>query len=347
MIKKVIFALIVLLFFSLLSEAALRFYFFAENGFRKSPLISYVNDDSLGYTPVPGFSLSYFTMDSLGFRSNGNRQTGGKTILCIGGSTTFGTGNSDKETFPAQLESVLRESGNNVRVINAGVSGYSSRQLALRHTGLLNKTRPDIVIINSCWNTGHHVQKYFKNDHLPTYWLFEHSLVFRSVDRMLRKSAISLHYRVWPDDSVLLARQDSIAESIEITRNYRKDMGKIVGLNLLNDAKTIILYPPSLIYSDNIESAIACFAGSKYENTDTLFFEIGLAGNKIRDKSWLAIQDLKDGGSLYYLDLNPEFKSMSCTERAAFFYDQIHPIAAGNKIIAKTIAEFIIENNLL
>jgi len=49
-------------------------------------------------------------------------------IVCLGDSTTFGTGSNDDETYPAQLQNILRRRypGRNVEVINAGIPGYSS-----------------------------------------------------------------------------------------------------------------------------------------------------------------------------------------------------------------------------
>jgi acyl-CoA thioesterase-1 len=47
-------------------------------------------------------------------------------IVALGASTVQGYGVSPSESFPAQLESMLRARGSNTRVINAGVYGESS-----------------------------------------------------------------------------------------------------------------------------------------------------------------------------------------------------------------------------
>lgn len=49
-----------------------------------------------------------------------------KTILFFGDSLTAGYGLSVEEAFPALIEKKLREKGNNVKVINAGLSGETS-----------------------------------------------------------------------------------------------------------------------------------------------------------------------------------------------------------------------------
>jgi acyl-CoA thioesterase-1 len=45
------------------------------------------------------------------------------TVVALGASNTFGKGVSRSQSYPAQLETLLRAKGLNVRVINAGVNG--------------------------------------------------------------------------------------------------------------------------------------------------------------------------------------------------------------------------------
>jgi lysophospholipase L1-like esterase len=47
-------------------------------------------------------------------------------IVVLGDSMVFGHGVDDRESFPNQLESILRERGRNVDVINAGIKGYGT-----------------------------------------------------------------------------------------------------------------------------------------------------------------------------------------------------------------------------
>jgi acyl-CoA thioesterase-1 len=45
------------------------------------------------------------------------------TIVALGASNTYGRGVARNQSYPAQLEAMLRAKGLNVRVINAGVNG--------------------------------------------------------------------------------------------------------------------------------------------------------------------------------------------------------------------------------
>jgi lysophospholipase L1-like esterase len=68
-------------------------------------------------------------------------------ILSLGESTTFGIGVGDDETYSARLETLLQGwRGRPVRVINAGVSAYSSTQSLLYLQGRGLRLEPDLVL---------------------------------------------------------------------------------------------------------------------------------------------------------------------------------------------------------
>ena len=66
----------------------------------------------------------------------------GSTILCFGDSLTRGTGAPRGESYPAVLQEIT-----GCRVINAGIPGEISAQGRLRLPQLLQRHRPDLVII--------------------------------------------------------------------------------------------------------------------------------------------------------------------------------------------------------
>lgn len=76
----------------------------------------------------------------------------GFRVLALGDSCTFGVGVDDDETWPAQLERLLRDRGVDAEVINAGVPGYTAFQgkrfLETRGIGL----EPDLVIATFGFN---------------------------------------------------------------------------------------------------------------------------------------------------------------------------------------------------
>lgn len=119
----------------------------------------YQIDPTYIYRTVPG-SKDCEPIDSEGFRSD---PTGSlradKTIVVIGDSYVYGTYAADDETFPYQLERILRSRGNNANVVNAGIPGYGTDQEYLYLTQyVLGRVHPDLVI----WTI--HENDWFDND---------------------------------------------------------------------------------------------------------------------------------------------------------------------------------------
>jgi lysophospholipase L1-like esterase len=107
----------------------------------------------LGYTPKPNFKSKKNQHNQFGFRGEKIKQLKDEStyrIICIGGSTTYGTAVEDyKNTYPYLLEKQLNDSGKKkIEVINAGVKGYSSFESLLNFQLNLLEFNPDLIIIN-------------------------------------------------------------------------------------------------------------------------------------------------------------------------------------------------------
>ena len=74
-------------------------------------------------------------------------------IIAFGDSLTAGLGVASEEAYPAQLQRRLDESGYQVRVINAGVSGETSAG-GLRRVSWVLKSQPNLVILELGGNDG-------------------------------------------------------------------------------------------------------------------------------------------------------------------------------------------------
>jgi acyl-CoA thioesterase I len=53
-------------------------------------------------------------------------------IVALGASNTYGEGVERHESYPAQLELILRASGHDVRILNAGIYGNKTGQMLAR-----------------------------------------------------------------------------------------------------------------------------------------------------------------------------------------------------------------------
>jgi acyl-CoA thioesterase I len=68
------------------------------------------------------------------------------TIIAFGDSLTMGYGLPASESYPAQLEAALRTEGYSAKVINAGVSGETTRG-NLERAKFIRGQNPDIVLL--------------------------------------------------------------------------------------------------------------------------------------------------------------------------------------------------------
>jgi acyl-CoA thioesterase-1 len=75
------------------------------------------------------------------------------TVVALGASNTYGKGVARNQAFPAQLETILRAKGLNVRVINAGINGDTTEGMLRRMNGAVpNGT--SVVILQPGGNDG-------------------------------------------------------------------------------------------------------------------------------------------------------------------------------------------------
>ncbi len=156
---------ILILFFSILitlffCEIAYRFYefYFYKRQLRKL--------DKFILEPLPNEPILQFKLKSNGFllwqskityriNSHGFRDyefpveknKGLYRIIILGDSYTFGWGLNIEDTYPKVLESLFRNDGYAVYVINAGVYGYNTQQESLFFKKELLKYNPNLVII--------------------------------------------------------------------------------------------------------------------------------------------------------------------------------------------------------
>lgn len=84
-------------------------------------------------------------------------------VAVVGGSTTFGSGMNDEDTWPSRLQAML---GDGFRVTNFGMPGYSSAESVVQMALLVPESRPDIVVVYQGWNDLHN---YHETDLGPDY----------------------------------------------------------------------------------------------------------------------------------------------------------------------------------
>jgi hypothetical protein len=117
----------------------------------------YVDHPVRGYSLKPGARHRYVTPEvdvAMDISSDGLRDTtlavlqrADYRVLAVGNSFTMGLAVAAQDTWSKQLERLLAERGRRtVSVVNAGVAGYSPRQIRLRMEELLPIVRPRVVV---------------------------------------------------------------------------------------------------------------------------------------------------------------------------------------------------------
>lgn len=282
--------------------------------------------------------LTRVNINSLGFRGEEIKATKYRIII-VGDSFTFGSGVEDNETFSSLIEHNLNGKGYDVKVINAGVKGWSPDQyyLFIKHEAL--KYNPDIIIIgfyggNDVEETGlleyrgkieekkieypsfsFKLKKFFaKNSHLYNFLIVK-AMQNPLLDRFLIERGIfAEHYKPF------------------FTRNpadYERDEEKVgvilketIRILKEKNVSVIILYIPSIeeVSDRYYENAIKLFPNSSIERTRprNLVLRIGKETNT-------SIVDLT-----YFLD------------EESYFPNDLHWNQKGHSIAAK----FLINESL-
>lgn len=105
-----------------------------------------------------GLRVASAALRHLGSRSDEAPLDGGRRVLCVGDSHTYGSAVPREGAYPAQLQAYLNRVDPEGRytVINRGAPGMNSAQAAHLLPWLLRRDDPDIVVlwagINDAWN---------------------------------------------------------------------------------------------------------------------------------------------------------------------------------------------------
>lgn len=99
-----------------------------------------------------GLNPTYESHNSLGYRGAEvavPKPDGVFRIVAMGGSTTYGISLNARETYPAQLEKILREDYgySHVEVVNAGVVAYTSWESLVNFQFRIIDLQPDLLLV--------------------------------------------------------------------------------------------------------------------------------------------------------------------------------------------------------
>lgn len=112
-------------------------------------------DDALGFRLRPGAQTAHYQINAQGFRgpeADPVKPAGTYRIVTLGGSTTFGWGVAETETYSRLLEAQLKAAcvpslAGRIEVLNGGVPGYTSGQDLAALEARWLAYQPDLILV--------------------------------------------------------------------------------------------------------------------------------------------------------------------------------------------------------
>ena len=285
--------------------------------------------------------LETVTINNLGFRGEDILAKNSSTyrIVSVGGSTTFGTGVLDNETYPYYLEKYFHENDlKNIEVINAGLGGIWSFQEVQLISYKIKELKPDLIIVYDGWNdviasqleeeiesndnelikikedrfiyTGNELSHFLKNFHL-----------LKTINRIITYENDLLQYQNRTISTYDYS--DSEQKSIEWYQRWSKTCNE-----LKEETKIIVILQPMAGSGTKKLTPTESISATRYDNKNILIQF---------DKYFEKMEDLETHCESTY-----DFRKIFDNETSKIFIDNGHVNAKGNEIIAEKIYQKIL-----
>jgi lysophospholipase L1-like esterase len=322
--------LVAIVFFSV-SEVVYRWYIRSSSVFEGEPYFEY--DRDLGWSPKPGTYIQQgitttITPDRFRQTDPPDVEAASCTILACGDSFTFCNFVSDWETWPYYLAEQLK-----CRVINAGVSGYGLDQSVLRMVYLIDRLKPDLVILSLIYDDIARCQLGRRIHYKPYFILEEGSLHLRNhpvpfPSEVRESSAWYEKSLIFRDIFRTFENNEGIAHRYDIIEHYR---GMEVAERLCEFA--------------------AAFAAKKNIGFMILIQPNRPSPYRKEIEGTDALETAVVGSDIPVLNLSPiwrkEFADREAEAESMYGDDTGHMSAEGNRWVASRVAAYIKDNQEL
>lgn len=331
----------------------------------RESVIKYTPHPYLRYYPTPNYRQAKNRHNSLGYRGDEieiPKPEGQFRIVCIGGSTTYATDLDDyKMAYPSLLENNLIEAGyENIKVINAGVGGWTSWESMINFELRILDLDPDVIIINHAINDIHArlvwPPEAYKGDNsalnpatgyiiMPS--IFEYSSLIRifMIKTGLTTSHAALEKYGKPSDKSKNTAYISEFKKQKRTNTYPTSIfQEISAMKMLETNKPIffkrnIRNIVLIAKTEGIKTVLVSFAYSPlFDDSMVSSDEYNYAYNEMN----AVLKDIANELNVSFFDLKKEFP-----EDKMYYKDGRHVTIEGAQLKVKLFADFLIKNKLV
>ncbi|MCO5233291.1 MAG: GDSL-type esterase/lipase family protein [Chitinophagales bacterium] len=310
----------------------------------------YIQVPYLTYIPNPLYTKEGYTQHNIsGYRGTEIplKKSNKFRILCLGGSTTYGTGvDNPSDSYPAQLEKILNKSLlQETEVINAGLEAGTSAEELVHYLLKFRYYHPDLVIIHSGGNDA---------------MIVDDSTDFQLDYTHYRKLKFSLEPASQLIRCLLHSRLLSFLLIRTIYSPLLNNSGDMFSEGAISSRK-IAHWTNAEVVKRSSDYTFNPF----YQNHTALIKNIQLEGTKVIDLTFgfdtsfylknnmkRIMENVISNNSTIEkcskeLEINLIKYSYSDISEKYFWLDDCHITKEGEKEKAQLIADFIIENNLI
>ena len=297
-----------------------------------------------------------YTINSFGLRGPEfqiPKPKGVYRIVVYGGSSTFGSESSDHETYPAQLEKILREKLQNqkIEVLNYGAHSKSLYWIAQQYFQEIDKLEPDLVIINNIRNTWFdQIQKWTPYSDIVTpqkaylvkanLFLADNLLIYRFLKRSIEELQLKkvVEQNTHNEKEKLFADVGLINTVLpEFFNKLYPDIIEGIYLDSKKRAAKLMLIMEPVWCDQDKKLSSTCMLGNVSDGQPAYYQNFREALEKIKSTH----------SDLLVLDPVKEMIQQATNSTHAIFFDELHLTSYGNTKLAESIASKIMEEKLI
>jgi len=248
-------------------------------------------------------------------------------IVTIGDSCTFGM--VESSSYPRMLETTLRSRGISVEVVNAGVEGYTSRDVLLE-IDRLKALRPQLTTIYLGWNGFYNQEQVFGDPTFATWRLI------RGVAR-----GLTAHSRSAQEEALAAYSKpkhpDRRAREVErldgFVPAFFPEIRQIVREMRSSGSRVVLFTLPGLYELDRepTERMLAIGHLPTYTDNPYVLAKLGARLNEL-------LRQLAHDESADLIDLD-EWSHATLNPRERYFFDSVHLIDEGQAMLGRYLAD--------